>query len=383
MAPATLPRDLTEQVRQDGSGLAVDEAAGVIKGVKVLGRFSPNCHGVQGVTEGTEYTPAAMKDALTLYDGVKVYFDHPTNRTSPGTAPRSVRESFGVIRAPRMGEDGASIRGDLHYPPRHPFAAAVVDDVKGGLGLYGLSHNASAGRTKVAGGRFVVEQITAVRSVDLVDDAATNKNLWESRTVTTTFKKILEARLPKLSAARQKIGRKLLEDGELPAAAMDAPVEEPADPDAAMIEGFLAAIGEVFKDKSMDLAAKKKKIIDILTAHDKLTAEPEPTDTPAEPTDSPADTSESLRRDLNALRAKDECRTLCESMDFVPTADQLADLIAVPAANRKRIAEAFKGTAKPAGNKPKSSGPGKPVTESKTELAEPANAKDFAALIRG
>lgn len=62
------------------TGLRVDREAGIVYSVRVLGRSSPNSHGVKGVS-GTVYTTEAMREALPLYEGIRVMAGH--NRTDP------------------------------------------------------------------------------------------------------------------------------------------------------------------------------------------------------------------------------------------------------------------------------------------------------------
>src|SRR5262245_56910488 len=84
-----------------GPRLKVDREKGIIYGVKVGGRFSPNTHGVKDV-DGTEYVRSAYERGMSLYEGAKVRCDHP-NRQSPD-AERSVYDSLGVLRECRVEE---------------------------------------------------------------------------------------------------------------------------------------------------------------------------------------------------------------------------------------------------------------------------------------
>ena len=212
----------------------------------MLGRYSGNSHGVDGA-DSTEYTPEAMSGALPLYEGCTVRTDHPDRRNPKAT--RSVNETFGQLRNCRV--EGNCVRADLHYLKSHHLADSVCEDVERGLGVWGLSHNAFAGKTSVKNNRYVIEQIEEVRSVDLVDKPATNKNLWESReapTVSVTLRDILEAVSPRLTRKKRKWADHLLEDDD-PAGMMDAPApdmvappDESTDPDDALKCGFRASV---------------------------------------------------------------------------------------------------------------------------------------------
>src|SRR5262245_25861628 len=81
----------------------VDRAAGVIRGVKVLGRFSPNTHDVEGA-DGTEYTVAALARAAPLYENLKVNVDHPP-RKEPGK-DRSSYDRLGKLVNVRATQEG-------------------------------------------------------------------------------------------------------------------------------------------------------------------------------------------------------------------------------------------------------------------------------------
>jgi hypothetical protein len=143
----------------------VDRAAGVLRGVKVLGRVSRN---------GRRYSPAALRSALRLYEGARVNINHPQRG---GGKDRAVAERFGVLRRIRLEADG--IRADLHYLTRHPLAEMIAEAAERMPEALGLSHNAE-GRTARREGLEIVEQITRVLSVDLVSDPATTGGLFES-----------------------------------------------------------------------------------------------------------------------------------------------------------------------------------------------------------
>lgn len=342
-------RRIHEQITVSPSGqtpLRVDREKGVIYGVKVLGRFSPNCHGIKGVTEGTEYTPAAFKQAAPLYENAKIYTNHPDRRKPD--ADRDVAEPFGKLMNCVAEADG--IRADLHYLKTHPMAERVVEDVERMLGVFGLSHNADAGATRVANGKFIVEEIATVYSVDLVDRPATNKNLWESRTMTKSLKQLIESM--KFKGNKAKWATKLLEaDGENYDAPMEmADVAPEATPEDAMTAGFEQAIVALVRQilaGDMEVPAGLAKIKELVTSHDKLTAAAEP-EAPVEEEDGEDETK------------KDEPMTK----------ESVAELV------KASIREALKDFK--VKTPTKSSGPpAKKVTESEA----PKSSKEFASLI--
>ncbi|MHB1038012.1 MAG: hypothetical protein ACYC0Y_25585 [Pirellulales bacterium] len=146
-------------------GARVDTEAGVIRGVKVIGLKSRN---------GRRYSAAALAKAVGMYEGIGVNVDH----TKPGSGVRGLRDRIGRLANVTQTGDGG-LRGDLHYLKSHPLAGLVVEAATRMPESMGLSHDAE-GRTRVENGETVVEEITRVRSVDLVSDPATTKSLFEA-----------------------------------------------------------------------------------------------------------------------------------------------------------------------------------------------------------
>ena len=98
---------LTERIAFPGQ--AVDRDAGLIKGVKVLGYNSSN---------DRTYLHEAVKRAAPLYEGCKVFEDHPE-----GKRQRRVSELVGRLVNVRIGEDG--LYADLKIVLSHPMAERV------------------------------------------------------------------------------------------------------------------------------------------------------------------------------------------------------------------------------------------------------------------
>lgn len=144
----------------------IDTAAGVIRGVRVLGKVSQN---------NREYSEQAMKDAVRLYEGAAVFINHP-DRSKPNVE-RSLRDKIGFLRNARI--EGDAVRADLHYIKAHPEAGLITEMAQRNPRMFGLSHNAE-GRMGMQGGKRVVESVESVRSVDLVSNPATNTGLFES-----------------------------------------------------------------------------------------------------------------------------------------------------------------------------------------------------------
>lgn len=243
----------------------VDREAGIIYGVRVLGRESK---------KGRTYSDQAMGDAVRLYEGIPVYVDHP-NRSAPD-ADRGMRDVFGELRSVR--KDGDAIIADLHFLRSHEIAEQICESAERFPQKFGLSHNAR-GNIMRANGGYVVESIEEVRSVDIVSRPATNRGLFESEgyKVTKTIRSILEDCFPKTKANLVEM------EGDMPmATAVDVPSEAGADEQ--IKAAFRSAVIAAFDDDSLDSAATLAKIKEILKAYDKLNGseakEEKPSDAP-------------------------------------------------------------------------------------------------------
>lgn len=148
----------------EGTG-RVDRKAGIIRGVKILGKTSLN---------GREYSDSALESAVPLYEGVRVNLDHPTKQAIK--QPRSVKDWIGELRNVRRSGDG--VYGDLHLIASHPYAPGIMESAEKFPNKFGLSHNADCGGFNSSRGQ-VIESVDNVRSVDLVQNPATNNSLFE------------------------------------------------------------------------------------------------------------------------------------------------------------------------------------------------------------
>jgi hypothetical protein len=156
---------LQEFVISGSERLRVDRAAGVIRGVKLLGLASRN---------GRRYREDALVSAVALYEGAKVNVNHPKGHP---LSPRDYQDRLGVVRGVEfLAGDG--LFGDLHFNPKHPLSEQLVWDAEHAPQNVGMSHNVLA-RTSRDDGGTVVEAITKVQSIDLVADPATTNGLYE------------------------------------------------------------------------------------------------------------------------------------------------------------------------------------------------------------
>lgn len=363
-------RRLTEDIVRGGSP-TVDRAAGVVRGVKVLGLVSSN---------GRRYLPEAVKKAIPLYEGASVRCNHPRKATDP----RAVDDVLGQLRNVRQDAAG-DLWGDLHLLTSHPMAARLMESAEKMPGVWGLSHNAE-GDTERVNGVEIVREILEVRSVDLVTDPATTRGLAEERRVTVKLRAFLESALPKLAAGpkRQRLKKLLREWGaaggckekdmveagmdDPGATAMMAPEDtgeggDGGDPETALWQGFRAAAVAII-DGDGSAEEKAKKIRAYLKSHEKLAGgegggepveEEEDEDVPAKPKkDDPGASGggddnggEKVKEsvELRLLRREKKARILCEQQGVAADADLLEALAQLdePAMKKMVAREKAKG----------------------------------------
>ena len=163
---------LQEFVDSGNHRLRVDRAAGVIRGVKLLGLRSRN---------GRRYLETALADAVSLYEGAKVNVNHPKGHP---LSPRDYQDRLGVISGVAL-RPGEGLFGDLQFNPKHTLSEQLMWDAEHASQNVGLSHNVLA-RTARQGDDTVVEAITKVQSIDLVADPATTSGLFEQAALEST-----------------------------------------------------------------------------------------------------------------------------------------------------------------------------------------------------
>ena len=299
--------------------LRVDKDAGIIRGVKILGRESRN---------NRVYSDNALAQAARLYEGLKVHIDHP-NRSTPD-AERAFVEGFGELRDVKTNGDG--VYGDLHFLTSHSQAATVCESAERFPKQFGLSHNATGEATKGNDGRWTVESVEQVRSVDIVGKPATNKGLFESEelimpeTKTKTVKEILE------SKANTKWLIRLREIEE--AGIVDPGMEVAAEPDpaaevtAALEKAAVAVLKKLFAGdlEESDAFAEIKKILGMKdqAAPDEGAVE---TPTPDAGMESIKAEIANLKKHNQLLEAEKSVRELLEGCGKTATKQQFQSLI--------------------------------------------------------
>jgi hypothetical protein len=152
----------------------IDRDAGLIRDVKIIGRFSEN---------NREYTDKSLREAVSKYEGVRVNIDHRIPGRSTAGA-RELADHFGRLvnvheSLSNSNREDDGLFGDLEFLKSHALAERVCETAERMPKLIGLSHDAD-GDVVSRGGKVFVESIASVRSVDLVTTPATTKGLFEA-----------------------------------------------------------------------------------------------------------------------------------------------------------------------------------------------------------
>ncbi|MDO4630320.1 MAG: hypothetical protein Q4C70_14170 [Planctomycetia bacterium] len=167
---------------QAGNSTRLDRERGLLTGVKILGLSSLNSR---------KYAPSALQNAQSLYENAKVNVNHPD---TPCT-PRDYQDRIGSIRNVHYRENDG-LYADFHFNPHHPLAEQFMWDAEHAPENVGFSHNILARTAPQQDGTLLVEEITKVRSVDLVADPATTHGLFESQNPQNTPKTQLSENFP-------------------------------------------------------------------------------------------------------------------------------------------------------------------------------------------
>jgi hypothetical protein len=277
----------------------VDREKGLVQNVSVLGAESAN---------GRSYrlkNPAAV---ASRYEGRFVNLNHPGRPSDP----RNVLDRFGWFENVRPGDP--LLRGDFHFNPKHAYADTFAWYAENKPEAIGFSHNADGAYRVQDDGREIIEDITKVRSIDLVADPATTKGLFEHKSGDRISK----------PAKKQ---RKELTEQQLTDLRTIALTE---DDYGAMGDGeegsdIAASVGQlvqaIMADDSLDKKAKLKKIgkaLD-LSEPEEPAEEPKPDENPSEETTTEGvieKTTEErlslLEQENRDLKLEQRLRKLCE-----------------------------------------------------------------------
>ena len=336
----------------------VDRDNAIIRHVKVLGRHSPNKHGMPGV-EGTTYEPTAMNQAKELLEsgrGNTVNMGHPP-RGEPD-AERKPGEPNGTLFNPRI--ENQELYADWQLIPSHPMTPQLLDCASNNKlhGQYALSINAR-GYGDIRNRRYCISEFQApyIRSVDCVTRGGACRTLYESG---EPMKKKFKEHLAEAPEAVQKRFANLLEMyediGDMPT---DAPAAAPMEGETATEPGWEEHCAEMVKAIVNEIAAGTltpeegtKKIVHALKLLHEEEEKGEGEESEATDAEEGAETEQEEKdamesRELEQLRNEKKCRDLCESMEFIPNSLQVEALAGMSTdAKRKKMVEEFKKVGK-------------------------------------
>lgn len=216
---------------------SVDRDKAVVRDVKISGLTSSN---------GRRYAEQAFRESCKLYEGARVFFDHTDADNSDG---RKFGDRFGRIVNPRWAE-GGGLLGDIKYNPKHPNAEQFLWFAENDPTGIGMSHVAEGRGRRLDDGTVLVEAITKVHSVDIVDTPATTKSLFEQKTPVKE--------------------QSSMDDQMVDPAAVPAPVADPAADagDAGDVNSKLADLASEFAAhpewKKADKLKKLKALLDLM-----------------------------------------------------------------------------------------------------------------------
>lgn len=227
-----------------------DPATGIAKRVLLLGAESLN---------GRRYGIEARQKAAAKYEGAKGFLNHPEGET----LERDVRDWFCTYQNVTVEADGTY--ADQHYLLEHPNYKQLAELAQKRWKDYGLSHVADCDAVKAADGIDDVREIREVFSVDLVIDPGHGRTLFESRSRRKPLKEIIEG-APAETPSRQIVLEMIAGTPELGAMQVAVPGASPAESQIAA--AFADAVSQIVQDQTLDVAAKRKKLLVYLRAQD-------------------------------------------------------------------------------------------------------------------
>lgn len=275
----------------------IDETAGVIRGVKLVGVQSINLARTIGINydqvgaaanQPYSYSMAALKNAVPLYEGASVYqnhqpftYDNKTGHRQVVPTERDNDDLLGWVKNVVVMETGNpqvdGLYGDFHYLRAHPMASRLVEVATRNPDKLALSHEAYFDDPKVVAGKVVINKLNRVDGLALVNQQpGTTRGLFESQAkepamTIRTLQQIVE------SIPAEAKGRAMLLE-MLGGPPFDAVAAEPVPNDTgesvgvdeAIKAAFRGAVLAAFDDDSLDSPATIAKIKAILGAMDKV-----------------------------------------------------------------------------------------------------------------
>lgn len=335
----------------------VDQDAGVIRGVRILGRRSRN---------GREYSDGALAQAARLYQRLGVNLNHPHRPSADGA--RDVQDGFGWLEAIEVRPDG--VYGDLHYFRAHPGADLIVEAAMRNPRRFGLSHHAE-GRVVQRDGRLIVESIESVRSVDIVQNPATNLGLFESETPT-----VLRPLRDILQESDSPLAQLIEETSFTTALAGEVELPEDAPDDYQFALALRAFLVNLLEDAATDVAERLEQVTRVIEAH---SSNAEITE---DDTNGPSLVTQLLER-VARIETEAHCRALLDSTNRTCDPTRLQALVALSTDDeRSSLIESWPERQSGRSFRPRPS-VSRPMYEAPADdLGLPGDVRSFVAAIR-
>lgn len=301
----------------------IDRDAGIIRGVKIIQPKSKN---------GRRYLQEALQEAAPMYESMRVYIDHidPEKKNKQ----RSKSDRWGKLVNVKEADGG--LVGDLHYLKSHSLTEPILESIER-FEDTGLSHDAS-GMVERRDGETVVTKIEKVHSVDFVEEAATNRNLFEGVEDRPMKKKVLA--VLREGVEDKSVSRclaRLAEQKDAPdLEALEMEVADGATDDQILSSAGSSLFSALFEGKTFSEGVDALRVL---------------VEDPAAKSDPPKEDQglvESLQRELQELkeeraREKSEasCRSLLEAAGVEVTDKRLEYLMAIPEGKRQNLVDEF------------------------------------------
>ena len=305
-------------------GLKVDREKNIIYGVKIIGFESDN---------GRRYTKEALKQAISLYENIKVNVDHPKDPSDT----RSAYDRIGKLINVKFVE-GKGLFGDLWLIPSHKITPEIFDSAELMPDLFGLSHNAQGEGETDKEDIFVVKKITEVRHVDIVADPATTKALNEGVLPVKKKKFREEEETEKEKMEAEEYGDKdTTEDDDkddIGKKVLDAMQEaDTSDEDKAnkIVELVKEALAEAEGDDMAEAEGDDEGSESSVEKDDTTEAEEEDDD--KETTESrkfKKSTKASLQEQINSMKKNEYVKNLCSKLKMPCSEELLEDVKTLP-----------------------------------------------------
>lgn len=268
----------------------VDDAAGVLRGVKIVGVKSvsparvlgldPHAFG-QAFDEPYSYDIDGLKRAIPLYENAKVFSNHTPYETAPNGVryltceDRDNRQLVGWLSNVHARSDG--LYGDLNCLKSDELTGKLIEAAKRNPKLYALSHEARWANPRLENGRVVLGDIGTVDCVAIVSSKpGTTAGLYEvaashRRMSMRTLGMVLESCAD--TGYGKTIKRAIEAAPEM--ADMPVPVDDSASPDEAGAAGVKETIMAMLDTASPEVL---DQIMSLLQVASPVDAEPAPSD---------------------------------------------------------------------------------------------------------